>query len=98
MVCRRTEPHQRGLSLQLSARLQEVESQTAERTSELEAQLMQAAKETEMLKVSAARGVMFNERTQPGERCAIHTGISYNEVDGAAALTIASSSMWNEER
>ncbi|XP_056263803.1 formin-like protein 1 isoform X2 [Pseudoliparis swirei] len=39
-------------NVELSARLQEVESQTAERTSELEAQLMQAAKETEMLKES----------------------------------------------
>lgn len=38
--------------LQLSARLQEIESQTAERITELETQLMQATKEAELLKVS----------------------------------------------
>uniref|UniRef100_A0A8C3FZV3 Formin like 1 n=1 Tax=Cyclopterus lumpus TaxID=8103 RepID=A0A8C3FZV3_CYCLU len=37
-------------NVELSTRLQEVESQTAERMSELETQLMQATKETELLK------------------------------------------------
>lgn len=40
--------------LQLSARLEEAESQTTERISELETQLMQATKEVALLKVSAA--------------------------------------------
>lgn len=40
--------------LQLSARLQEIENQTADRITELETQLMQATKEAELLKVSAA--------------------------------------------
>ncbi|XP_068560561.1 formin-like protein 1 [Cebidichthys violaceus] len=39
-------------NVQLSARLQEVETKTAERMSELETQLMQATKETELLKES----------------------------------------------
>uniref|UniRef100_A0AAX7U678 Formin-like 1a n=1 Tax=Astatotilapia calliptera TaxID=8154 RepID=A0AAX7U678_ASTCA len=42
----------------LSARLQEIENQTADRITELETQLMQATKEAELLKVSAA----FEER------------------------------------
>lgn len=39
--------------LQLSARLDEIQKEAAERISELETQLMQAAKETELLKVTA---------------------------------------------
>ncbi|CAN9505508.1 unnamed protein product [Ophioblennius macclurei] len=39
-------------NVQLSARLQEVENQTAEKISELETQLIQATKETELLKES----------------------------------------------
>uniref|UniRef100_A0A8C2ZA53 Formin like 1 n=1 Tax=Cyclopterus lumpus TaxID=8103 RepID=A0A8C2ZA53_CYCLU len=64
----------------LSTRLQEVESQTAERMSELETQLMQATKETELLKVSAApRRLQRLMRLISRARCAILTGITYNE-------------------
>uniref|UniRef100_A0A672F9B9 Formin-like protein 1 n=1 Tax=Salarias fasciatus TaxID=181472 RepID=A0A672F9B9_SALFA len=43
-------------NIQLNARLQEMENQSAERITELETQLMQATKEAELLKVSGPSG------------------------------------------
>uniref|UniRef100_A0A8C2Z998 Formin like 1 n=1 Tax=Cyclopterus lumpus TaxID=8103 RepID=A0A8C2Z998_CYCLU len=87
----------RGGVLEHVDELQEHNSQTAERMSELETQLMQATKETELLKVSAApRRLQRLMRLISRARCAILTGITYNEVERVArcAPTSSSASSW----
>uniref|UniRef100_A0A672FEF6 Formin-like protein 1 n=1 Tax=Salarias fasciatus TaxID=181472 RepID=A0A672FEF6_SALFA len=87
-------------NIQLNARLQEMENQSAERITELETQLMQATKEAELLKVSGPSGNILRSIGLISQgRCAVFTVICLNEVKrGAWTCRWCRSPWWNTSR